>query len=294
MQAQDVSYEEQSITQVPNSAKSLAMLLTSFNNPAAGFQLPGPARNSALKSSHGNVAQPRTAVAMNFQAYMNPNVNLGMRHQDVFMAEEGASDSAEETEEEKADEPKKKEKKKRTKVAKEKIKEPKKGQYAPPPMERTFYMGPPSITETFIPGVSIFTVIGIIPFGASIARQAWTRYEVTNRRIKVKSGFRGQDSVQIVYREITDLKWLRRWGGSAGDLVFSLLDGSKVEVRSMPDFERILAFVMNTLGDEFKLKCGYPDKDSKEYLDKVARGEAKKPEFEDEKTEEKKEDTVPR
>ena len=44
------------------------------------------------------------------------------------------------------------------------------------------------------------------------------------------SGFRGKDVVQVIYREVTDVKWLRRYGGAVGDLVFSLGDGSKLEV----------------------------------------------------------------
>ena len=34
--------------------------------------------------------------------------------------------------------------------------------------------------------------------------------------------------MQITYREITDIKWLRRYGGAAGDLVLTLQDGAKV------------------------------------------------------------------
>merc|ERR1719194_372844 len=79
--------------------------------------------------------------------------------------------------------------------------------------EQTFFEGAPSITETLIPGLSLFTVVGIIPFSASIARQAWARYKITSRRIEVASGFRGKDVVQVIYREVTDVKWLRRWGG---------------------------------------------------------------------------------
>ena len=76
--------------------------------------------------------------------------------------------------------------------------------------EQTFWEGAPSITETLVPGLSVFTVVGVIPFAASIARQAWTKYKFTNRRIEVASGFQGKDVVQVLWREITDIKWLRR------------------------------------------------------------------------------------
>merc|ERR1719460_1567867 len=60
--------------------------------------------------------------------------------------------------------------------------------------EQTFFEGPPSITETIIPGLSVLTVVGLIPFSASLARQAWTRYKITNKRLEVRSGFQGNDA----------------------------------------------------------------------------------------------------
>merc|ERR1719440_893075 len=88
---------------------------------------------------------------------------------------------------------------------------------APPPQvalvpEQTFWEGAPSITETLIPGLSLFTVVGVIPFSASIARQAWTKYKFTNRRIEIATGFQGKDVVQVLWREILDIKWRRRGG----------------------------------------------------------------------------------
>merc|ERR1719298_74459 len=156
------------------------------------------------------------------------------------------------------------------KTRKQKSKEPKQKVKAPDaPViepEQTFYEGPPSITETLIPGLSIFTVVGIIPFTASLARQAWTRYKITNRRIEVASGFQGKDVVQVLYREITDVRWLRRWGGSAGDLVLSLQDGSKLEVRSVPDFDKHLAYIMSKLDAETVSITGYPDGPARKYM----------------------------
>jgi hypothetical protein len=169
--------------------------------------------------------------------------------------------------------------KKKQKVPKQKVKAPA-AAASIAPAESVFFEGAPSITETFIPGLSILTVVGVIPFSASLARQAWTRYKITNRRIEVTSGFAGKDVVQVSWREINDVRWLRRWGGAAGDLVFTLNDGSKLEVRSMPEFDRNLAFIMNTLGDDVKNMCGYPDNGGQEYLDKVAAGEEPPPTIE--------------
>jgi len=140
------------------------------------------------------------------------------------------------------------------------------------PVEQTFWEGAPSATETIIPGISVLTVVGVIPFAASLARQAWTRYKITNRRLEVASGFQGKDVVQVTWREIIDVKWLRRFGGSAGDLVFTLKDGSKLELRSVPEFERNLNFVMGQLGEGVAESSFYPDELALDFIDRVEAG----------------------
>merc|ERR1711990_720284 len=136
---------------------------------------------------------------------------------------------------------------KKSKQPKEKVKGPAPSAILVP--EQTFFEGAPSITETLIPGLSLFTVVGVIPFTASLARQAWTRYKITNKRLEIASGFQGKDVVQVTWREISDMKWLRRFGGAAGDLVLTLNDGAKVEIRSMPEFDRNLKFMFDQVGD---------------------------------------------
>jgi len=165
----------------------------------------------------------------------------------------------------------------KSKPRKVKSKEPKeKIKATPAPTvvpEQTFYEGAPSKTELIIPGLSLLTVVGAIPFAASLARQAWTEYKITNRRLQVSSGFQGNEVVQATWKEIDEVKWLRRFGGAAGDLVFTLRDGAKLEMRSLDDFDRNLAFMMDQLGDEVKEASFYPDGPAKAFLDQVASGE---------------------
>lgn len=166
---------------------------------------------------------------------------------------------------------------KKSKEPKQKVKGPSPASLIVP--EQTFFEGPPSITETLIPGLSVFTVVGVIPFTASLARQAWTRYKITNRRIEVASGFQGKDVVQVLWREIYDVKWLRRYGGAAGDIVLTLKDGSKLEMRSVPEFDRNLAFLMTQVAPEVVDASEYPDKPARDFQEKVANGEEPKPEL---------------
>eukprot|EP00752_Nemacystus_decipiens_P018759 g16819.t1 len=104
--------------------------------------------------------------------------------------------------------------------------------------EVTFFEGGPDPSEVVAPAVSILTVIGIVPFTAALARQAWVKYTLTSRRIKIVSGWNGKDTTEVVYPDIVDMVYVWRFFGRCGDLVLTLRDGSKLEIRSLPDFER--------------------------------------------------------
>jgi len=110
--------------------------------------------------------------------------------------------------------------------------------------EEVFYEGPPAITETIVPTISILTVVGIIPAAAAWARQAWVRYKITNRRIRVTSGVGGNDMAEIVYSDITEIRTVNRLFGD-GDMVAFLRDGAKFEMRNIPNFAETLEFMLN-------------------------------------------------
>lgn len=117
--------------------------------------------------------------------------------------------------------------------------------------EEVHYEGPPAITETIIPTVSILTVVGIIPAIASWSRQAWVRYKITTRRIRVTSGIGGKDMAEIVYPDITELRTVNRLFGD-GDLVAFLRDGAKFEMRNIPDFENTVKFILEQVNPDVK------------------------------------------
>lgn len=115
--------------------------------------------------------------------------------------------------------------------------------------EETFYEGPPAITETIAPTLSILTVVGIIPAAAAWARQAWVRYRITTRRIRVTSGIGGKDMAEIVYPDIIEIRTARRVFGD-GDLVAFLRDGAKFEMRNIPNFKESMDFILKQVDPE--------------------------------------------
>jgi len=112
--------------------------------------------------------------------------------------------------------------------------------------EEVFYEGPPAITETLIPTISILTVIGIVPAAASWARQLWVRYRITSRRIRVNSGVNGKDMAEIVYPDVVELRTVKRLLGD-GDMVLFLRDGAKFEMRNIPNFDETMVFICDQL-----------------------------------------------
>mmetsp|Transcript_25352 Transcript_25352/g.69865 ORF Transcript_25352/g.69865 Transcript_25352/m.69865 type:complete len:240 (-) Transcript_25352:3419-4138(-) len=123
--------------------------------------------------------------------------------------------------------------------------------------EEIHYEGPPAITETIIPTVSILTVVGIIPAIASWSRQAWVRYKITTRRIRVTSGIGGKDMAEIVYPDIVEMRTVKRLFGD-GDMVAFLRDGAKFEMRNIPDFDNTMKFILEQVSPDVK----------KQYLEK--------------------------
>ena len=120
--------------------------------------------------------------------------------------------------------------------------------------EVVFYEGPPSSSEVLFPALSIFTVIGIIPFISALARQAWVRYKVTSRRISIQSGIGGNDQSEIIYPDVEQIKYVYRAFGSSGDMVLFLKDGAKVELRHVPKFDEIYTFIMGKCDEECQAK----------------------------------------
>lgn len=119
--------------------------------------------------------------------------------------------------------------------------------------EEVFYEGPPAITETLAPTISILTVVGIIPAAAAWARQAWVRYRITTRRIRVTSGVGGKDMAEIVYPDIEEIRTVKRLFGD-GDMVMFLRDGAKFEMRNIPDFNDALEFILKQVEPEVAKK----------------------------------------
>ncbi|CAN0411948.1 unnamed protein product, partial [Ectocarpus fasciculatus] len=145
-------------------------------SPAAAF-VPSAASRAAIGRSRAlpQTSQPTCAPADKSSAKVFHSSGVGAlfgtgpSYTDVVSETEGDEDGDEEG-------GKKKKKGKKSGGDKEKVKLE---------AEVTFFEGGPDPSEVVAPAVSILTVIGIVPFSAALARQAWVKYTLTSRRIKV-------------------------------------------------------------------------------------------------------------
>lgn len=74
---------------------------------------------------------------------------------------------------------------------------------------------------------------------AAVSRAFILRYRFTSRRVSVISGLSGADRTDFPYSSVTSVVVVPRFIGEWGDIVITLKDGTKVELRSVPRFCKI-------------------------------------------------------
>lgn len=109
--------------------------------------------------------------------------------------------------------------------------------------EDVFYEGGPHIGDLIINSLLAFTVICIPLTIGAITRALWLRYRITNRRISVTGGWQGRDRTDIIYSEIRKIVTVPRGIGLWGDMVVTLKDGSRLELRAMPRFREVYDYI---------------------------------------------------
>jgi hypothetical protein len=109
--------------------------------------------------------------------------------------------------------------------------------------EEVYYEGAPHVGDLiFNLLISIFVIT--IPFGiAAIARALWLRYRITNRRITVTGGWMGRSRTDVIYTEIVKVVKVARGFGIWGDMVVTLRDGSRLELKSLPRFRETYEYI---------------------------------------------------
>lgn len=122
--------------------------------------------------------------------------------------------------------------------------------------EEVFYEGGPHVGDLIINLLLGFTVICLPLTIGAIVRALWLRYRITDRRISVTGGWQGRDRSDVIYSEITKVVTVPRGIGLYGDMVLTLKDGSRLELRAVPRFRQVYDFISERLSERAKKVSG--------------------------------------
>jgi nitrogen fixation protein len=114
--------------------------------------------------------------------------------------------------------------------------------------EEVYYEGGPHIGDLIVNILLGFTVVALPLTVGAITRAIWLRYRITNRRVSVTGGWMGRDRTDIIYPEIVDVKKVARGIGLWGDMVVTLRDGSRLELRALPKYREIAEYITQKAG----------------------------------------------
>lgn len=122
--------------------------------------------------------------------------------------------------------------------------------------EDVFYEGGPHIGDLIINILLGFTVICLPLTVGAITRALWLRYRITNRRISVTGGWMGRERTDLIYSEISKIVTVPRGLGLWGDMVVTLKDGSRLELRSMPRFRELYDYINERISPKAQAVSG--------------------------------------
>ncbi|KAL3824151.1 hypothetical protein ACJIZ3_020180 [Penstemon smallii] len=90
-----------------------------------------------------------------------------------------------------------------------------------------------------------FTLLWLPLTLAAVLRAFYLRYRFTNLRVSVISGLTGEDRSDFSYSVIKDVQVVPRFIGEWGDVIITLKDGTKVDLRSVPKFREIAKYCLS-------------------------------------------------
>jgi hypothetical protein len=116
--------------------------------------------------------------------------------------------------------------------------------------EETFYEGGPHWGDLVVNILLGLTVVFLPLTIGAIVRAIWLRYKITDRRISVTGGWMGKDRTDIIYSEITRITKMPRGIGLWGDIVVTLRDKSRLELRAIPNFREIHDYIAEKVAEK--------------------------------------------
>jgi Bacterial PH domain len=122
--------------------------------------------------------------------------------------------------------------------------------------EDVFFEGGPHIGDLILNVLLGFTVICLPLTVGAIVRAIWLRFRITSRRITVVGGWMGRDRTDIIYSEIAKVVTVPRGIGLWGDMVLTLKDGSRLELRAVPKFRDVFDYINQKMSPQAQKASG--------------------------------------
>jgi hypothetical protein len=122
--------------------------------------------------------------------------------------------------------------------------------------EEVFLETGPHIGDLIINLLLAPTLICIPLTVGAIVRALWLRFRITDRRISVTGGWMGRDRTDLIYSEIAKVVTVPRGLGFWGDMVLTLKDGSRLEMRAVPRFREVYDFITSKISTKAQNASG--------------------------------------
>jgi hypothetical protein len=109
--------------------------------------------------------------------------------------------------------------------------------------EEIYYEGGPHIGDLILNLLIGLTLVGLPLTIGAIVRALWLRFRITDRRIAVMGGWMGCDRTDVIYSEIVKVVKIPRGVGLWGDMVVTLRNGTRLEMRAVPNFREVYDYI---------------------------------------------------
>jgi hypothetical protein len=114
--------------------------------------------------------------------------------------------------------------------------------------EDVYFEGGPHVGELIFGLLLGLTVICLPITAGAVVRALWLRYRITSRRITITGGWMGRDRTDVTYSQVAKVVSVSRGIGLWGDMVVTLKDGSKLELKAVPKFRDVAAYIEEKAG----------------------------------------------
>lgn len=109
--------------------------------------------------------------------------------------------------------------------------------------EEVYFEGGPHIGDLILNILVGFTLVGLPLAVGAIVRAFWLRYRITDRRVSVIGGWMGRDRSDVIYSEIAKIAKVPRGLGLWGDMVLTMRNGTRLEMRAVPRFRETYNYI---------------------------------------------------